>query len=377
MLRENISQVWLQIQGNLFPWLSEEIGELNEKQQQLISILEVLQIESYFYCGSMGPGRPADDRVAIARAFVAKAVYNMPTTRILIDRLHCDIKLRRICGWERKQDIPEEWSFSRGFKEFSENQLAEYIHENLIKNNYQEEIIGHISRDSTSIEAREKVSKPQLPEKPKRKAGRPKKGEKVEKEPTRLEKQAKGMSIKEMVKDLPRHCDVGRKKNSKGVVTQWIGYKLHLDAADGGIPISCLLTSASLHDSQAAIPLAEITDKRVDSLYDLMDSAYDSPQIHQHSKKLGHVAIIDSNPRRNSELKEQSKLENKAARVANYQTAEDVRYHERSTVERVYGRLKDEFGGRMVRVKGHQKVMTHLMFGVLALTADQFLKMVT
>jgi len=56
MLRDNLSQIWFQIQENLFPWLNEEIGQLNEKQQQLVSILEVLQIESYFYYGSLGAG---------------------------------------------------------------------------------------------------------------------------------------------------------------------------------------------------------------------------------------------------------------------------------------------------------------------------------
>jgi hypothetical protein len=35
------------------------------------------------------------------------------------------------------------------------------------------------------------------------------------------------------------------------------GYKLHIHLADGGIPISCVLTSASVHDSQVAIPLAK------------------------------------------------------------------------------------------------------------------------
>jgi hypothetical protein len=44
-------------------------------------------------------------------------------------------------------------------------------------------------------------------------------------------------------------------------------------------------------------------------------------------------------------------------------------------VERVNSRLKDEFGGRYVRVRGHAKVMAHLMFGVLALTVDQILRM--
>ncbi len=59
--------------------------------------------------------------------------------------------------------------------------------------------------------------------------------------------------------------------------------------------------------------------------------------------------------------------------LAGYQTAETVRYKERSTVERVNGRLKDEFGGRVVRVKGSAKVMCHLMFGILALTGNQLM----
>jgi len=44
-------------------------------------------------------------------------------------------------------------------------------------------------------------------------------------------------------------------------------------------------------------------------------------------------------------------------------------------VERVYSRLKDEFGARVVRVRGASKIMAHLIFGVLALTVDQLLKL--
>ena len=44
-------------------------------------------------------------------------------------------------------------------------------------------------------------------------------------------------------------------------------------------------------------------------------------------------------------------------------------------VERVYRRLKDEFGARSIRVRGATKIMAHLMFGVLALTLDQLLKL--
>jgi truncated hemoglobin YjbI len=46
-------------------------------------------------------------------------------------------------------------------------------------------------------------------------------------------------------------------------------------------------------------------------------------------------------------------------------------------MERVNARLKDAFGGRSVQVRGHAKVMRHLMFGILALAADQILRLVT
>lgn len=75
------------------------------------------------------------------------------------------------------------------------------------------------------------------------------------------------------------------------------GYKLHLDVADGQIPITCLLTTARLHDSQVAIPLAALTASRVTSLYDLMDAAYDANEIHAHSRSLGHVPLISPAPR--------------------------------------------------------------------------------
>jgi len=337
-------------------------------------------VEEFLYQGGSFPGRPPEDRTAIARAFIAKQVYNTPTTRVLLDRLESNEKLRRICGWERKSDVPQEWTFSRAFAEFAASALPEPVHEALIAKSYEDELVGHISRDSIAIEAREKLVKKiveSAQEKPAKKRGRPRKGEERPKEPTRLERQSAGMSLAQMLEDLPTACDVGTKKDSKGYKSSWIGYKLHIDAADGGIPVSCILTSASTHDSQVAIPLATLSNTRVTNLYDLMDSAYDAAEIHTHSRQLDHIPLIDINPRRDKALKEELANESKRRQVANYQTPEQRRYNERSTVERVNGRLKEEFGGRMVRVRGHAKVMCHLMFGILALTADQLLSFVT
>ena len=381
-LVDALSQYWFKIQSSLFPFLEEQIGELTEKERELVSTLELIRIEKFATYSRSLYGRPPKERAAIARAFVAKAVYNMPTTRALLDRLASDKKLRRICGWGNRGEIPSESTFSRAFTEFSESQLPAYVHQVLIKDKLSGEIIGHISRDATEIEAREKPEREtkaesaSVADKPKRKLGRPKKGEKPVKEPTRLERQ-RTMTLQEMLEDLPHQCDVGTKKNSKGYKESWIGYKLHLDSVDGQIPVSCVLTSASTHDSQVAIPLAAMTKERVNNLYDLMDAAYDAPIIRRYSESMGHVPIIDVNPRSNTELKEEIKAEAKRFELLHFELAEDRCYNERTNVERVYARLKDEFGGRMIRVRGYAKVMTHLMFGILALTADQLMRLVT
>ena len=367
------------MQGVLFPALQEQLGPLSAKHRQLVAVLGLIRIEALVGAWSGGVGRPAKHRRAMACSFVAKAVFNLSDTRQLLDRLKNDISLRRICGWESRGEILHESQFSRAFAEFAASELPQRLHEALIEATQKERIVGHISRDSTEIEARERPVRTPVaaaPVKQIRKRGRPKKGEEpTPPEPTRLERQA-GMTLEQMLDDLPRDCNVGTKKNSKGYKESWIGYKLHLDVADGQIPISCILTSASLHDSQAAIPLALTTAQRVTSLYDLSDSAYDAPPIHEQIRSLGHIPIIDANPRRDAARKAELQAEEKRRKLLNFNYAEDVRYHERTTVERVNARLKDEFGGRTIRVRGNAKVMCHLMFGIVALAADQILRLI-
>jgi len=374
---KNVSQCWLRIQETLFPFLKEQLDPLSEKQQQLITVLEMARVEQFIGYRGICVGCPPADRQAIGRAFVAKAVYNMPTTAYLVDRLRNDKSLRRLCGWERRNEVPSESTFSRAFNEFAMSELPQRVHEALIQAYHSETLVGHISRDSTAIEAREKVcaeAKMRAKEKMaaarekkakgKGKRGRPKRGEeRPSKEPTRLERQ-QTMLLQDMLADLPRGCDIGTKRNSKGHQESWKGYSLHIDTADGAIPISVLLTSASVHDSQVALPLATLTAQRVTNCYDVMDAAYDAQIIRKHSISLGHVPLIDFNHRGSNDTRE-------------FAPHEAQRYKERSTAERVNARLKDDFGGRMVRVRGPDKVMTHLMFGIISLTVDQLVRFVT
>jgi transposase len=378
-LLDKLSQYWDRIQGTLFPELEEQLDPLTEKQQQLVMILELVRIEEFLPDSYGGEGRPQKTRFGIARSFVAKMVYNMNTTTELIERLNTDKSLRRICGWESRKQIPSESTFSRAFTDFANSQLPQQVHQDLIKNTLQDAIVQHNSRDSTAIEGREKSKTKIKIEKEKnlKGKGRPKKGqEKPPLEPTRIEKQ-KNMTLEEMLKDLPTACDKGAKKDSKGNTMYWTGFKLHLDTIDGGIPVSGIVTSASVHDSQVAIPLAIMTAKNIINLYDLMDAAYDVPAIIEHSQLIGHVPLIDKNPRGDKSLKEAIENESKARKTLNLVLPEEKRYDVRTTAERANSRLKDEFGACKVRVRGYTKVACHLMFGVLVLAADQIMKLVT
>ncbi len=92
------------LQGILFPTLEQQVGPLSAKHRQLVEILSLAEIESLVAPWMGGVGRPARHRQAVARAFVAKAVLNLGSTRQLLDRLMADDVLRRLCGWESARE---------------------------------------------------------------------------------------------------------------------------------------------------------------------------------------------------------------------------------------------------------------------------------
>ena len=118
-LAKTLSHYWSKIQCSLFPWLEKELDPLTKKQQQLIAILELVRIEEFLPSLYGCEGRPRKTRSAIARSFIAKMVYNIDTTTLLLERLKSDKNMRRICGWECVAQIPCEATFSRAFADFA------------------------------------------------------------------------------------------------------------------------------------------------------------------------------------------------------------------------------------------------------------------
>ena len=142
-MESTISQLWFNIQDKLFPHMEEEVGPLTAKLLQVIQILEIVRVEDYVneYYGTVG--RPRTNRQGMARAFVAKAVLNLPTTTMLHERLQIDKSLRRICGFESLRKVPSEATFSRAFKEFSDQALPDFVHKALIIATKSTQLIVH------------------------------------------------------------------------------------------------------------------------------------------------------------------------------------------------------------------------------------------
>ena len=123
------------------------------------------------------------------------------------------------------------------------------------------------------------------------------------------------------------------------------------------------------------IPLATMTAARVTSLYDLMDNAYDAPEIKAHSRALGHVPLIAPHPR-TAEGKQLLKAEVKRQKRIGLRTAEHHRYQQRASAERVIANFKDNFAGRLIRLRGPDKITCHIMFAMTAIAAIQVIRLV-
>ncbi len=112
--------------------------------------------------------------------------------------------------------------------------------------------------------------------------------------------------------------------------------------------------------------------KRTTGLEDLPDTACPEETIGRHSRALGHVPLIDGNPRHDKALAQALQA---AAQRPGFALAEQVRYHERTADERVDGRLQDACGSRPARLQSASQKMRPGRFGWPAFPADQLLRL--
>jgi len=166
-LKDKVSWLMEAVQQSLFPYLDECLPlPLTEPEKHLVKILELVQIEKHIPVSASRQwlGRPIKEREALARAFIAKAVLRYQHTCSLRNALLSTPNVRMICGFSKWQDVPSESTFSRAFAEYTKANLGTLVHDTLVREHLSSELIGHVSRDSTTINGREKpVKKVNIP----------------------------------------------------------------------------------------------------------------------------------------------------------------------------------------------------------------------
>jgi len=338
--------------------------QLTDEHRGFLAMLSILEehIPAIRIHGSRF-GRPRFDDLAIMRALLYKTIFHIDRNNTLRQNLLSDRSLRQICGFKT---VPSEATLSRRLRDYAQKHLPETALAHLVQQYHDGQLVRVIARDSTTIKAREKSStrkKDAAPSIPKRKRGRPRKGEvrapkEDQRRVTRQVRQGPGKSLSE----LDKGCAWGCKLNSQGKPQYTKGYKLHLDVSDQGIPISACVTGANVHDSQVGIILEKMTERRVSHLYTMADSAYDFPEHIGYIEGKGRVPVIDPNNRRSKVLRELGPLEKH-------------QFKARTVVERANAHLKDHLLPAALFVKGELKVGFVLHLGVLCLAAMKILQL--
>jgi transposase len=169
-----LAPYWKQVKEKLFPLLQEETGlELTHTLKTLVQVLEIIRIEELVSKPKRGKrGGQEIDRRPLARAFVAKAFFNLSQTRALKEQLDRCPALRKLCGMEK---APSEATFSRAFSQFAQMGLGQLAHAAMIEKFVTPQLVMHISHDSTAIEAREKATRKVKPPRVKKNGAVPKK----------------------------------------------------------------------------------------------------------------------------------------------------------------------------------------------------------
>jgi hypothetical protein len=348
--------LWLEISQGVFSLIEEDYGPLDEKYQLFVSTCEaVINREDFAYSKWKGNGRPRNDRLSIAKAFLYKATFNIPTTKELVRQLRAEPMARRLCGWSSAGQIPSEAGFCVANREFAERGFTDKWFEAVVVKNHGGVHVDAVCYDSAPIKVRTKAANlkkvlaeldPDQPDPPN----------------DRLERQFVQDAATSLA-ELPTECEWGRKMDAQGKKMQWKGGKCHMAVTQDGFPVAFKYTSASLHDSQVMIPLAKQAMARVGHYFDLADAAYDAKLIRATSTELGAVPVIDRN-RRNSEESPNSMTETEA-----------MVYKWRTAVERFFSHLLESHGGRTVRVREPAKVAQHLMYGILVIAVEQLMRM--
>ena len=256
---------------------------------------------------------------AMIQSLVIRMVERIPTIKDLVKRLKYDLIFRLDCGFLLSDSVPSEASYSRMVDVISQSDVFVGMNDDLIRAAFTEGFLAdeHVSYDATHFEARDASKPSEKKEKVPKKRGRKSKEERaawlaeqaeIEANLTTYEKKLEAqltIPTTTLWQDIPIEPKWGVKKNSDGKNTFWFGFKGHLAVSTKSqYIVACLMSSGSLSDSKAAIPLLKKVVEVMPNQFTtaIFDAGYDYEAIYRQILNQDMKAVIPYVKRRESEI---------------------------------------------------------------------------
>jgi transposase len=306
------------------PPITQEIEAVfNELAQCDEDLLDMLR-------GPRRRGRPGYDPKILWRCYVAYYFRGYPSVSELIRQLHDNPYLAKACGIESPQDIPSQPTFSRFLSKLSRQSVR-----------------AQVNRVFHRLTQKFYRTLPEF-------------GKSVAMDATDIKAWSNGAHKKPTDKDAGWIVKTGT--NGRGKFT-W-GYKVSiLVDTTYEVPLAIKVMSGNVHDTKAAPTLlnqARWINHRFHPQYVIADTAYCSERIrHLIRRQYNATPIIKTHPSHKRAI--QAYPED-----AEWQTV----YDRRTSVERVFARLKAHRKLNSLRVRGINKVKVHCLLSVIALQAQ-------
>ena len=315
-------------------------------------------------------GRTGYSLMSILSIMILKLMHEQKTMRQALQLLQENGNLQMIVEVDT---VPSEATMSRLSRQVAGIVKPEKLYERLIEL-YQRKtgrIIGHLSIDSTVIEAREKPIKGKRAAKKELQKRGPKKKGSAEEAEYRARKATEERQLAQYLAEEPetslsaleKRCSLTAKKNAQGMNQWFIGYKAHMACDDFGVPVAFTITGACVHDSKVAIPLMKLTQRNFDFLYALMDKGYVSSDIEAYAEMIDRRAII-------------SQRSYKGVPPPEMDPPSALRYKKRTTIERTNGELKEGYLPVKLYRKGEQ-ARYDISLAILLTTVKKVLSVVS
>lgn len=186
-------------------------------------------------------------------AFIAMQIERIPTVKDLVKKLRENPVLRYNCGFDVLGRVPSESTFSRFMNKLSASEeLSNLFKETVLK----AKKLGIINGNNVSIDS------------------------------TKLSSYEAAVP-KSKITDDGMNPNWGMKRDTNGNNIRWFGWKLHVVCdSKSELPVEVLVTPANVYDGTQALPLIESLKESyagaIKPRYYTMDSGYDFESIYQN-----------------------------------------------------------------------------------------------